>query len=68
MSKIAVTTVFETGTGTIYCAGFVNGKYIQILGSGNLTKKDLKTLLVDKYNKKYGLEEYYDKENDREFC
>lgn len=62
MAKIAITTVIDNGAGTIYCAGFVNGRYIQILGSNTLTKKEIKGRLLDKYNKLYNLEEDYGKE------
>ena len=57
MAKIAIITLVDNGAGTIYCAGFVNGKYIQISGSSRLTKKELKSKLLDKYNEKYNVEE-----------
>lgn len=57
MAKTTITTIINNGAGTLYCAGFVNGKYIQILGSSKLTMKELKTRLVNRYNEKYNLEE-----------
>lgn len=57
MAKIAIITLVDNGAGTIYCAGFVNDRYIQISGSSKLTKKELKTKLLDKYNEKYNVEE-----------
>ena len=57
MAKTTITTTIDNGAGTIYCAGFVNGKYIQISGSSKLTKRELKYKLEKKYNEKYNVEE-----------
>lgn len=57
MAKITIMSIFPVGAGTIYCAGLVNGKYINFLTEKQLNNKDIKKKLLEYYNKRYNVEE-----------
>lgn len=61
MVKIEVLEPINNGNGIIYYAGFVNGLYTHFLGYDELTKKEIKQKLLDKYNKDGYLEDSYQK-------
>lgn len=57
MAKIDVLEPIHNGCGTIYYAGFVNGEYVKFLGYDKLSKSEIKSKLLDRYNKEHNLEE-----------
>ena len=49
MAKIELLEPINNQCGTIYYAGFVNGSYIGFLGYDILTKKEIKSKLLKRY-------------------
>ena len=50
MTKIDILDPICNPNGVIYYSGFVYGEYTHFLGYDKLTKKEIKTKLLDKYN------------------
>ena len=59
MAKIQVSSEIYNMGGTIYYAGWVNDTYIHFLSLDKLSKSDIKSKLLDKYNKTNNLEEEF---------
>lgn len=51
MAKITIVDEICNAGGTIYYAGFVNGVYTHFLSYDKLKKSEIKSKLLDKYNK-----------------
>lgn len=57
MAKIQVSSEIYNKGGTIYYAGWVNNEYVHFLSYNKLSKSEIKSKLLDKYNKEHNLEE-----------
>lgn len=57
MAKIQVSSEIYNKGGTIYYAGWVNDEYVHFLSYDKLSKGEIKSKLLKKYNKEHNLEE-----------
>lgn len=57
MAKIQVSSEIYNKGGTIYYAGWVNDTYVHFLSYDKLSKGQIKSKLLDRYNKINNLEE-----------
>ena len=57
MAKIQISSEIYNNGGTIYYAGWVNDEYVHFLSYDKLSKNEIKSKLLDKYNKEHNLEE-----------
>ena len=57
MAKIQVSSEIYNNGGTIYYAGWVNDEYVHFLSLDKLSRSDVKSKLLKKYNKEHNLEE-----------